>query len=172
MPDGSKIVHLTVGGRTTAVVPSVQKKTGAVAGDIKSEQLSDAEEENEEETVKGKKGKATTNGKVKSVATEKKPAAKKEADVEPKEGDDKSEEEAKKEVKKKGTKSAGMASRKRKALTPKEEDDEEKPAKRQNGTQSTTKKAKSTTKSENIDADVEAPNGTRRRSGRVSKGKD
>ncbi|CAD6447532.1 d49ea943-a443-46f6-ba69-592474275899 [Sclerotinia trifoliorum] len=35
LPNGEKITFLTVGGRTSCVVPSVQKKTGPVAGDIK-----------------------------------------------------------------------------------------------------------------------------------------
>ncbi|QIX01927.1 hypothetical protein AMS68_007444 [Peltaster fructicola] len=34
LPDGNKIVHLKVGGRTSAIVPAVQKKTAAVAGDV------------------------------------------------------------------------------------------------------------------------------------------
>ncbi|KAH9827095.1 formamidopyrimidine-DNA glycosylase [Teratosphaeria destructans] len=34
LPNGQKIVHLKVGGRTSAIVPSVQKKTAAVAGDV------------------------------------------------------------------------------------------------------------------------------------------
>lgn len=34
LPNGDKITFLTVGGRTSAVVPSVQKKTGAVAKDF------------------------------------------------------------------------------------------------------------------------------------------
>lgn len=37
LPNGAKIVFMTVGGRTSAVVPSVQKKTGMVAGDVKEE---------------------------------------------------------------------------------------------------------------------------------------
>lgn len=37
LPNGAKITFLTVGGRTSCVVPSVQKKTGAVAGDLKTE---------------------------------------------------------------------------------------------------------------------------------------
>ena len=37
LPNGSKFVYLTVGGRTSCVVPSVQKKTGPVAGDVKNE---------------------------------------------------------------------------------------------------------------------------------------
>lgn len=45
LPNGDKIIHLTVGGRTSAVVPSVQKKTGAVAGEtmLEDEQSSNAE---------------------------------------------------------------------------------------------------------------------------------
>ena len=39
LPNGSKIVFLTVGGRTSCVVPSVQKKTGPVAGEIKAEEV-------------------------------------------------------------------------------------------------------------------------------------
>jgi formamidopyrimidine-DNA glycosylase len=35
LPNGEKITFLKVGGRTSCVVPSVQKKTGAVAGDLK-----------------------------------------------------------------------------------------------------------------------------------------
>jgi len=34
LPNGAKITFLTVGGRTSCVIPSVQKKTGAVAGDV------------------------------------------------------------------------------------------------------------------------------------------
>jgi len=34
LPNGEKIEHITVGGRTSAIVPSMQKKTGAVAGDV------------------------------------------------------------------------------------------------------------------------------------------
>jgi formamidopyrimidine-DNA glycosylase len=44
LPNGEKIVFITVGGRTSAVVPSVQRKTGAVAGDVKKEDLSSSEE--------------------------------------------------------------------------------------------------------------------------------
>lgn len=38
LPNGEKITFLTVGGRTSAVVPSVQKKTGPVAKDVSSEE--------------------------------------------------------------------------------------------------------------------------------------
>lgn len=39
LPNGEKITFITVGGRTSAVVPSVQKKTGPVSKDVKSEDL-------------------------------------------------------------------------------------------------------------------------------------
>ncbi|KAL3464713.1 DNA glycosylase/AP lyase [Aspergillus heterothallicus] len=45
LPNGEKITFLTVGGRTSAVVPSVQKKTGPVAGDVKDEEESSDERE-------------------------------------------------------------------------------------------------------------------------------
>ncbi|WPG99657.1 Hypothetical protein R9X50_00247600 [Acrodontium crateriforme] len=54
LPNGEKIVHLKVGGRTSAIVPSVQKKTAAVAGDVDSADLSDKEQK---QPVKGKKRK-------------------------------------------------------------------------------------------------------------------
>jgi formamidopyrimidine-DNA glycosylase len=53
LPNGAKITFLTVGGRTSCVVPSVQKKTGAVAGDVKE---IDGEAENGEEQPATKKG--------------------------------------------------------------------------------------------------------------------
>ena len=53
LPNGAKITFLTVGGRTSAVVPSVQKKTAAVAGDV-SESAAE-ESEKDEADVKPKK---------------------------------------------------------------------------------------------------------------------
>lgn len=41
LPTGEKTIFLTVGGRTSFVVPSVQKKTGAVAGDVPKEDIKD-----------------------------------------------------------------------------------------------------------------------------------
>ena len=65
LPNGAKITFLTVGGRTSAVVPSVQKKTAAVAGDV-SEGASDESEGGEAEAKPKKsvkrKTKAETNG--------------------------------------------------------------------------------------------------------------
>jgi len=53
LPSGERIVHLKVGGRTSAIVPSVQRKTAAVAGDVDSAEVSDAEK-----PAKGRKRKA------------------------------------------------------------------------------------------------------------------
>lgn len=43
LPNGKEIVFLTVGGRTSAVVPSVQKKTGAVSKDVSDEDVNGAQ---------------------------------------------------------------------------------------------------------------------------------
>ena len=60
LPNGSKFVYLTVGGRTSCVVPSVQKKTGPVAGDIKNEAgLENADGEKKEKSKATKKGSKT-----------------------------------------------------------------------------------------------------------------
>jgi formamidopyrimidine-DNA glycosylase len=73
LPNGEKIVHLKVGGRTSAIVPSVQKKTAAVAGDV------DGGEEEEEgagsKTAKGRKRKV----KAEDESEGEKPAPKKAA---------------------------------------------------------------------------------------------
>ena len=60
LPNGSKFVFLTVGGRTSCVVPSVQKKTGPVAGDVKGSGVQGGKgatrakkDTNEEEVNKG-----------------------------------------------------------------------------------------------------------------------
>jgi len=58
LPNGEKIVHLKVSGRTSAVVPSVQKKTGPVAGDIDG----DGEEEKPKKGKKRKSGDAEEDG--------------------------------------------------------------------------------------------------------------
>lgn len=50
LPTGERITFLKVGGRTSAIVPSVQKKTAAVAGDVSEDG------EDDEEEVKPKRG--------------------------------------------------------------------------------------------------------------------
>jgi formamidopyrimidine-DNA glycosylase len=51
LPNGEKIVFLTVGGRTSAVVPSVQKKTGPVAKDIGDEDANSPKTETKRKRV-------------------------------------------------------------------------------------------------------------------------
>ncbi|KIX05018.1 formamidopyrimidine-DNA glycosylase [Rhinocladiella mackenziei CBS 650.93] len=57
LPNGEKIAFLTVGGRTSAVVPSVQKKTGPVAKEMSEAEGLDEDEEKPKKP-KGKKRKA------------------------------------------------------------------------------------------------------------------
>lgn len=66
LPNGSKFVFLTVGGRTSAVVPSVQKKTGVVKKDIEVNGDVDDDE--------------TANDEKKSTATSKKSSKRKNDD--------------------------------------------------------------------------------------------
>ena len=85
LPNGEKIVHLKVGGRTSAIVPSVQKKTAAVAGDVDSADVSESDkpakgrkrkvkseedEVEEEEKKPAKKAAAKGRGKAKAVKDE------------------------------------------------------------------------------------------------------
>jgi formamidopyrimidine-DNA glycosylase len=90
LPNGEKIVFLTVGGRTSAVVPSVQKKTGPVAKDIGDEDAKSPKSETKSEA----KSKTKSETKRKRVT-----GVKKEEDV-----DDEEEEEEPK-PKKKGSRS-------------------------------------------------------------------
>ncbi len=96
MPNGAKITFITVGGRTSAVVPSVQKKTGAVAGDVK------VENEDGEELKKN----------IKSPKVTKKKAAEdeaKEEDVKPK-GKKRKLESVEKEEESKNSRASGAKS--------------------------------------------------------------
>ncbi|KAG9788825.1 hypothetical protein KCU88_g1742, partial [Aureobasidium melanogenum] len=58
MPNGEKIAFLTVGGRTSAVVPSVQKKTGPVAKEMSEAQVLDGDDDHSDKKPKGNKRKA------------------------------------------------------------------------------------------------------------------
>ncbi|KAF2035046.1 hypothetical protein EK21DRAFT_55560, partial [Setomelanomma holmii] len=58
LPTGEKITFLKVGGRTSAIVPSLQKKTAAVAGDVSEGAVEDESEEAEVKPKKGGKRKA------------------------------------------------------------------------------------------------------------------
>lgn len=66
LPNGEKITHLKVGGRTSAIVLSRQKKTGAVAGDV------DGAEEDDEDDADGEEPKKKT----KTQASKRKSATK------------------------------------------------------------------------------------------------
>lgn len=74
LPNGDKITFLKVGGRTSAIVPSVQKKTAAVAGDV-----SEGADEDGEEEVKPKKAGKRKAAAVKEEDEEEKPVKPKRA---------------------------------------------------------------------------------------------
>lgn len=71
LPNGAKITFLKVGGRTSAIVPSVQKKTAAVAGDVSENTDEDDDAAEEAKPKKQTKRKATA---VKEEAEEVAPA--------------------------------------------------------------------------------------------------
>lgn len=155
LPNGEKIIHLTVGGRTSAIVPSVQKKTGAVAGDVKKEKVEEAEAGEEiVETEKPARGKAKV----------KKPK------------DDSSGDEVKTEEPTAKTKA--KASRKRKTPAEPEQPDAEtveapakgRAKKRQTIDKPAPEPTKTSTKASKKKED-DVPSTGRRRSGRVSNGK-
>ncbi|KAL9635788.1 MAG: hypothetical protein Q9204_002500 [Flavoplaca sp. TL-2023a] len=79
LPNGAKIKFVTVGGRTSAIVPSVQKKTGEVAADVKERDSEEEENGAEEDDVKEQKPKSTLKRKVQEDGEEddQKPASKK-----------------------------------------------------------------------------------------------
>ncbi|KAL4892146.1 Formamidopyrimidine-DNA glycosylase N-terminal domain-containing protein [Aspergillus ambiguus] len=87
LPNGEKITFITVGGRTSAVVPSVQKKTGPVAKDIEGNDSNGAngdskrkrapapkEESDEERKPKKTSGKQQTKRTTTPVKNEKEDA--------------------------------------------------------------------------------------------------
>ena len=77
LPTGEKITFLKVGGRTSAIVPSVQKKTAAVAGDVSE----GADEDDVKEDAKPKKG-----GRKKAKAVKKEEEEEDVEDAKPKKG--------------------------------------------------------------------------------------
>ena len=86
LANGAKIVFMTVGGRTSAVVPSVQKKTGKVAGDVKEEDQVDSElEEGVDAEIQGGKKKQPSKAKNPTKEAEaEEPEAREEAEPEKK----------------------------------------------------------------------------------------
>lgn len=77
LPNGEKIAHLTVGGRTSAIVPALQKKTGPVAADVDSNE----QDEDVEKPAKGRKRKPKADDEEKDEKPPKKVRGKKAAQV-------------------------------------------------------------------------------------------
>ena len=74
LPNGAKFVFLTVGGRTSCVVPSVQKKTGPVAKDVEDEADEDDGSDGKEETQPAKRKRASkVNDRKQTVTQEAEP---------------------------------------------------------------------------------------------------
>jgi len=141
LPTGEKITFLKVGGRTSAIVPSVQKKTAAVAGDVSE----GAEDDDAEEEVKPKKG-----GKRKAVAQ--------------KEDEDAGAEE-KQTVKPKRARKAVKEVKEESEVDAEEEEPAPVAKKAKKAANGTAKKGK---KAQDTEVKSEDPTG-RRRSGRLSK---
>ncbi|KAL8998012.1 MAG: hypothetical protein Q9169_002852 [Polycauliona sp. 2 TL-2023] len=84
LPNGAKIKFVTVGGRTSAIVPSVQKKTGEVAADVKGrdseEDNGDEEDQADEPKSKPSKRKAPEDG---EAGDDQKPASRKKSNKKP-----------------------------------------------------------------------------------------
>lgn len=142
LPTGEKITFLKVGGRTSAIVPSLQKKTAAVAGDLSESADGEVVEEAEHaEKVKPKRGGKRKVAMVKKedeedeeeTTEETKPAkpkrARKKAEAVEESGEEEEEEEP---ASKKQTKASNRVSKKAKAES-KEELKEESTGRRRSG---------------------------------------
>ncbi|KAL9624845.1 MAG: hypothetical protein Q9160_000891 [Pyrenula sp. 1 TL-2023] len=152
LPNGEKITFLTVGGRTSAVIPSVQKKTGPVA-----KETSDVESEKEEKPSKGVKRK---NKKAADEDDEEdEPPAKKQTKKAKKEKD---EEQQKPKSKVNGTAPKPSAKGTQKPKVKNEPSNEKATAKVKEKPDSKSKKSAAKEKP--------AVNGSRRRSARLSSG--
>ena len=104
LPSGDKIIHITVGGRTSAVVPRVQKKTGPVAGDVKNEDVENQQNGHHDSAAeaapKQRKYKGSSAGDKRSKIT---------STGETKEGEETSDKPNKKRKSRKGAPTDGMA---------------------------------------------------------------
>lgn len=166
LPNGEKIMFLTVGGRTSAVIPSVQKKTGPVAAEM-SQAVDD-------EKSKGKKAGKGDGKEEAEINGDAKPAGKGRKRKVKDEGDEEAEEEV---VTKKGAKKTKRSVNEESDV----EEDTTKPAKASrgkekkkvdvenevNGTKSP--RAAKKAKKEVVPAEPEEASG-RRRSARHSRG--
>lgn len=142
LPNGDKITFLTVGGRTSAIVPNRQKKTAAVAGDISEDAKDDGSEEMEA------KPKKATKRKAKTAKEEDEDVAEAASTVKPKRGRKQSTEEVK--------------------ADPGEKADEAPAVKRRKATKAETEKQVKQTQKKEVEVKSEDTGG-RRRSGRLSK---
>lgn len=116
LPNGEKIVHLKVGGRTSAIVPSVQKKTGAVAGDVGGDEGGSEDAEEKKPAKRGRGQKRAANDEDEDDVVKEEPKLKgRRAKVIKKQEEDKKQEEEKKPAKK---------ARKGRGKTKKEESEE------------------------------------------------
>ena len=145
LPNGEKITFLKGGGRTSAIVPSVQKKTGAVAGDV-SEDVDGAEDDEEPKPKKATKQK----------------------DKSKKEEVDEEESEEKLPVSTKRGRGRKAAEKPVKGEDENEDESEEETPQRKKQKMSTSSASRKKAPAEKA-ADTEAVNG-RRRSGRTSRG--
>jgi len=127
MPSGEKILFLTVGGRTSAVVPSVQKKTGPVA-----KEMSEAEGASEDEKPKKEKGKKRKAEmeveEVEDKVKPKKPTAQAKKAVMKEEDDDEEVADARSKANEASKQLKGIGSTTKKGKKAKHEVVEEKPA--------------------------------------------
>ncbi|KAG4417292.1 hypothetical protein IFR04_009582 [Cadophora malorum] len=148
LPNGAKLTFLTVGGRTSCVVPSVQKKTGPVAADVngKADDMEDTK----------KAGKAKASKKRKAVIKE-----------EEDEVEDEDDEETVTPAKKKRAPTIKKEVKTEEAVTPKKGRAKKPKVEEQETAKSppATKKASKKVKVE------EEPVSGRRRSGRITNGK-
>ncbi|KAL6156015.1 hypothetical protein ACJQWK_05061 [Exserohilum turcicum] len=173
LPTGEKITFLKVGGRTSAIVPSIQKKTAAVAGDVSD----DAEGGDNEEDTKPKKGnkrkaedikkendeaeeeapakaKGGRKNAKKAAVKEEEAAAEEKLPAKPKRASKKVKEEVKEEVKAEAEEE-----------TTDEVEEKQPDKKRKTTANGTTKQKKTAAKAEKKSEDT----GGKRRSGRLSK---
>ena len=173
LPNGAKMTFLKVGGRTSCVVPSVQKKTGAVAADIDGQEKEESEED--EEDSKTKKKSAVKKTKAIAVNTKspkpingkgtkrKAKVVKEETEEEEDEEDEEEEEDEESEVEVK------PKSRKKAKVVKKEEGSDGHEVLKESKPFKTTNPAIRTKAAPNAE-DLPAPSDGRRRSGRNLRG--
>ncbi|OAL34235.1 formamidopyrimidine-DNA glycosylase [Fonsecaea nubica] len=88
LPNGEKIAFLTVGGRTSAVVPSIQKKTGPVAKEMSEAEGLDDEDGDPPKKSKGTKRKVAKEHDDDEVEPKKSKGKKRKSPVKKEEDDD------------------------------------------------------------------------------------